>query len=161
MPETSSLQLPMLVAEQAQKHVTHNEALRALDAIVQLSVLDRDLTAPPGSPDEGDRYIVGASATGAWDVHDDEIAAWQDGVWTFYTPNEGWRAWVEDESELVVWTGAAWSDLSLLITVLQNLALLGVGTTADATNPSRRSSTRRCGRQRPRRKAATATCATR
>ena len=50
-------------AAQAQKHVTHNEALRILDTLVQLAVLDRDLTAPPGSPAEGERWIV--KATGA------------------------------------------------------------------------------------------------
>ena len=41
------LLLPYIQAAQAQKHVTHNEAMRLLDAVVQLSVLDRDLTAPP------------------------------------------------------------------------------------------------------------------
>ena len=32
MDSTPNLQLPYLMAAQAQKHVTHNEALRALDA---------------------------------------------------------------------------------------------------------------------------------
>ena len=47
---TTHLLLPYILASQAQKHVTHNEALRLLDAMVQLSVLDRDLAAPPASP---------------------------------------------------------------------------------------------------------------
>ena len=47
---TTHLGLPYLLAAQAQKHVTHNEALRLLDAMVQLSVLDRTRTAPPASP---------------------------------------------------------------------------------------------------------------
>ena len=51
MPETLCSDLPLLVAEQAQKHVTHNEALTALDAIVQLAVKDRDLATPPGKPE--------------------------------------------------------------------------------------------------------------
>lgn len=42
MSGTTQLNLPYIAAAQAQKHVTHNEALRALDAIIQLSVLDRD-----------------------------------------------------------------------------------------------------------------------
>ena len=51
MPDTTAhLALPFIMAAQAQKHVTMNEALRLLDGIVQLSVLDRDLTAPPASP---------------------------------------------------------------------------------------------------------------
>jgi hypothetical protein len=135
MPETASLALPLLVAEQAQKHVTHNEALRALDAIVQTSVKDRDLATPPGSPADGDRYIVAASATDEWAAHEDEIAAWQDGAWGFYAPREGWRSWVDDEDVLLVFDGAGWADYSLAIDVLQNLSRLGVGTTADATNP--------------------------
>jgi len=52
---TTHLLLPYILAAQAQKHVTHNEALRLLDGLVHLSVLDRDLTAPPGSPADGDR----------------------------------------------------------------------------------------------------------
>jgi hypothetical protein len=75
MPETTvALGLPLLLAEQAQKHVTHNEALRALDAIVQLAVKDRDLTVAPPSPSEGDRYIVAASPTGIWSGHATGIA---------------------------------------------------------------------------------------
>ena len=66
MDSTPNLQLPYLMAAQAQKHVTHNEALRALDAVVQLTVLDKDLASPPGSPTDGVRYIVAAGPTGAW-----------------------------------------------------------------------------------------------
>ena len=66
MTETTHLGLPYLAAAQAQKHVTHNEALSRLDAVVQLAVIDTTLTVPPGSPAEGDRYIVADGATGAW-----------------------------------------------------------------------------------------------
>ena len=40
MDQTPNLTLPYIMAAQAQKHVTHNEALRALDVIVQFSALD-------------------------------------------------------------------------------------------------------------------------
>jgi hypothetical protein len=111
MDATSNLSLPYIVAAQAQKHVTHNEALRALDAVVQLMVLDKDLSAPPGSPVEGDRYIVGPSPTGAWSGQAGSIAAWQDAAWAFYAAHEGWRAWVADEAALYVWSGSAWGPL--------------------------------------------------
>ena len=52
---TTHLLLPYILTAQAQKHVTHNEALRLLDGLVQLSVLDRNLNSPPGSPADGDR----------------------------------------------------------------------------------------------------------
>ena len=109
MDTTPNLSLPFIAAAQAQKHVTHNEALRALDAIVQLTVLDRDLSAPPSSPAEGVRYIVGPSPTGAWTGQTDKIAAWQDGAWAFYAPHQGWLAWVADEDTLYVWSGTAWT----------------------------------------------------
>lgn len=53
MPNTTKLGLPLLTASQSQKHVAHNEAINKLDILVQLNVLDRDLTAPPGSPVDG------------------------------------------------------------------------------------------------------------
>ena len=61
---TPHLGLPLIAASQAQKHVTHNEALGLLDALVQLACLDKDLTAPPPSPAEGDRYLVVAAEPG-------------------------------------------------------------------------------------------------
>ena len=106
--QTDNLQLPYIFAAQAQKHVTHNEAIRSLDAIVQLSVADRDLATPPPAPADGDRYIVGAGATDAWSGQDLNIAAWQDGAWAFYPPKPGWVAWLADDGELVVWDGAGW-----------------------------------------------------
>jgi hypothetical protein len=109
MDATPNLALPFLMAAQAQKHVTHNEALRALDAVVQLAVADKDLATPPGSPADGARYLVAASPTGAWSGQTGKVAAFQDGAWAFYTPRTGWLAWVADEDKLYVWTGSAWA----------------------------------------------------
>ena len=101
MPDTSThLLLPYLLAAQAQKHVTVNEALRLLDGLVQLAVLDRHLTAPPGSPADGDRYIVASGATGAWAGWDLNVAYWVDGAWMRLVPRPGWQAWVVDEATL-------------------------------------------------------------
>lgn len=108
MEETDHLRLPYLIAAQAQKHVTHNEALRTLDALVHLSVVDRDLAAPPALPAAGDRYLVGIGASGAWSGHDGDIAAFQDGAWMFHTPRQGWVVWVADEASALVFDGAGW-----------------------------------------------------
>ncbi|HYD15453.1 MAG TPA: DUF2793 domain-containing protein [Hyphomicrobium sp.] len=136
MDETSNLKLPYILAAQSQKHITHNEALRALDAIVQLSVADKDLSAPPGSPAEGVRYIVGSSPTGAWAGRGTEIAAYQDAAWAFYAPLEGWLAWVADEDTLYVFNGVTWLPApggggggSV-----NPVSLVGVNATADSTN---------------------------
>lgn len=137
MTDTANLGLPCIEGNQAQKHVTHNDALRLLDTLVQLAVNDRDLTEPPGSPAEGQRWIVKTGATGAWAGHGDAVASWQDGVWQFSTPRVGWLAYVVDESALLAWNGAAWVAAieALTPTALNNMTLLGLGTAADAGNP--------------------------
>lgn len=135
MDRTPNLDMPFILPSQAQKHVTHNEALSALDALTQLAVLDRDLAAPPALPDEGDRYIAAAGATGAWAGWDLAIAAHCDGAWRKLGPRPGWIAWVADEQSYVFWDGTAWVHLGTAIHALQNLSLLGIGTAADATNP--------------------------
>lgn len=76
---------------------------------VHLSVKDRDLTAPPGSPISGDTYIVGATATGAWASQDDKVAVWAGSAWEFYTPRVGWVAYIEDEEVLSAFKAAGWS----------------------------------------------------
>src|SRR5688572_23915584 len=116
MPETTThLLLPYLLAAQAQKHVTVNEALRLLDAMVQLAVLDRTRTGPPSSPDDGDRHIVASGATGLWSGWDLNVAYRVDGAWMRLVPRPGWGAWVEDETTLVIWTGAAWERLDAVL----------------------------------------------
>lgn len=132
MEQTTNLKMPFIMPSQAQKHVTHNEALLALDVVVQLSVLDRHLAAPPALPIEGDRYIVAASATGGWIGKSGQVAAWQDGVWAFHAPVKGWLAWVADEQRIFAYDGTIWLDAAAL--GINPAAMVGVNTTADATN---------------------------
>lgn len=61
----------------------------------QASVLRADLSAPPGSPSGGDRYVVAASPTGAWSGHAKAIAVYGGGAWTFITPTKGTTTNVE------------------------------------------------------------------
>ena len=132
MDRTPNLDLPFIQPSQAQKHVTHNEAIQALDAITQLSVLDRSLSTAPATPAEGDRYIVAAGATGSWADHETEVAAWQDGAWQFHIPKPGWIAWVEDEQILAAWDGTQWITAGGRIGEFNTVAVNGA--VADATN---------------------------
>jgi hypothetical protein len=132
---TPSLALPLIAGGQAQKHVTHNEALALLDALVQLAVIDRDLAVPPANPAEGDRYIVAANPSGAWAGWAGRIARYQDGAWLSLVPHPGWLAFVADEAEIHAYAGGAWVPFRSTITALQNLTRLGLGTAADAQNP--------------------------
>jgi hypothetical protein len=124
---------PLLAAAQAQKHVTHNEALYQFDAFLCARFLDRTLTAPPSSPADGDTYLVHATATDKWTGQDAKIAYCADGDWRFYAPFGGLVAYVANESKLIVYTGSAWVDYASLLP-LQNVPLIGVNTTASPPN---------------------------
>ncbi len=103
---TTHLQLPILAAAQAQKHVTHNEALALIDLVVQLCVVSNSISAPPDAPEEGARYIVPVGAVGDFTGHDGEIAAFDGGAWRYLKPVEaglpGCRALVRCRFFLVV-----------------------------------------------------------
>ena len=131
---TPRLNLPLIAAQQAQKHVTHNEALCALDALVQATVKDRDLASPPATPQEGDCYIVAAGASGDWAGSEDAIAEYRNGGWVFHGPHVGWLVFVQDEAAFLFFDGSAWRELSAAFNVLQNLLKLGINTAADNTN---------------------------
>ena len=134
MSETTNLALPFIEASQAQKHVTHNEALLVLDALVQTGIVDRDLTSPPASPVDGDAFIPASGSTAQWSGNDLAIAVWQDGAWKFHTPQKGWIVYLTDENMFAFWNGNTWSDLSSAMGALQNISSLGINTAADATN---------------------------
>ena len=132
MPDqTSALSLPLILPSQAQKHVTHNEALRILDAVVQLSVKSRSLTDPPAAPQVGDRYIVKGPPGGDWAGHLRDVAIYTEDGWQFHNARTGWRAYVEDEVQLAVFDGTNWVVLG---DEVLSTEMLGINATADAVN---------------------------
>ena len=132
MPDTTPiLQLPLILPAQAQKHVTHNEALRLLDLMVQMSVLTRTLTVPPALPSVGDRHIVPVGATGVWAGQTGRVALFAVTGWEFIVPLAGWQAYVLGESQVAVFNGTVWNAPS---EGTVSVARLGVSTAADATN---------------------------
>ncbi len=111
MATTPHLGISLVEQSQAQKEVTVNEALKFLDSILNTGAIDKDIATPPGSPSEGDIYIVAASATGDWAGKDLHIACF-DQIWRFIAPNEGLTIWVNDENLLYAYDGAAWSPVA-------------------------------------------------
>jgi hypothetical protein len=134
MSSTPHLALPLLAAAQAQKHVTHNEALASLDALVQLAVKERGRTVPPASPEDGDRFLVGANGSGVFASQEGNLALFDLGIWRFFAPRAGWRAYVEAEGKLLVFDGQQWKDVGSTPERIDNLERLGIGTTADVLN---------------------------
>ena len=129
--ETTILSLPLILPAQAQKHVTHNEALVKLDLMVQLSVINRTLTSPPPLPTIGDRHIVAAGATGPWVGQSARIALYTQAGWQFTQPLNGWQAYVMAESQMAFYNGLTWIALS---DGPFTVGRLGVSATPDATN---------------------------
>ncbi|WP_196259208.1 DUF2793 domain-containing protein [Pelagibacterium limicola] len=128
MTSTARLALPLIAAEQAQKHITHNEALLVLDAAVQLRVTARDATEPPAAPEPGQTFAIGSGAAGAWTGREGQLATWTAGGWRYLIPQTGWIAWDETAGAPVIFDGASWRAL------LANLDGIGIGTTPDAAN---------------------------
>ena len=130
MPDTSALLgLPYLLPSQAQKHVTHNTALRLLDLLVQTGFDGIDSETPPAVPAEGETHALGAAPTGDWAGQASRIATFGDGAWMFLDPQTGWRAWDKAAALLRVWDGGAWVAVQK-----DQVDQLGVNASADATN---------------------------
>lgn len=131
MDTTDNLHLPCIMPAQAQKHVTHNEALRAIDALLHLAVVSRAEAAPPPALAAGERHIVAPGASGAWAGQDDAVAVWQDGAWAFHRPRAGWLAFCLDEQALLAYGAAGWEIAAFQAAIPERL---GVNATADAPN---------------------------
>lgn len=134
---TPRLDLPYIMPAQAQKHVTHNEALQRLDNLIQLSVIAQR-SDPPAERDAGDAYIIAAGGSGDWAGHDQDIAFWQEGRWQYLQPFKGWLCWDQSQDSYVFFQDSAWQILTApaaeTMLSTQNLTLLGVNTTADTAN---------------------------
>ncbi|WP_116652860.1 DUF2793 domain-containing protein [Pelagibacterium sediminicola] len=128
MTSTARLDLPLIAAEQAQKHVTHNEALLILDAATQLRLTARDLTDPPETPEPGETFAIGTGATAAWEGRDGQLACWTEGGWRYLIPRTGWVAWDETDAAPVIFEGGNWRAF------LSNVSGLGIGALPDETN---------------------------
>lgn len=91
---TPVLGLPELILNQSQPHLVVNAVSRELEQF-PLLVKSASTLAPPGSPADGDAYIVPPAATGAWSASVDDVAYYSAG-WKFIAPRVGWLAYVDD-----------------------------------------------------------------
>ncbi|MEH6691641.1 MAG: DUF2793 domain-containing protein [Pseudorhizobium pelagicum] len=127
---TTKLNLPFILPSQAQKHVTHNEALLTLDALVHLAIL-AEISTPPVSPTEGVVFLIGTEPFGPWAGRQGQLAAWQDGAWAFLQPQDGWRAWFVSDLSLKVFSGGDWRNA---LPAEAEFSRLGIAASADETN---------------------------
>jgi len=128
---SARLDLPLIKPSQAQKHVTHNEAIQILDGLVQAVVEETGAETPPFEPVAGQLFALGTEPTGDWAGEGGKLALRVAEAWLFLTPREGWRVWDRAAGRYRVHDGAAWTDVAM---DLDNLEGVGIGTTPDATN---------------------------
>ncbi len=107
--QSDRLKLPLLAAAQAQKEVTHNEALTLADIAVQAVVQSVAPPTIPTAPLAGQCWIVGASPGGAWAGQAGAIAAWTSGGWRFVAPFQGMTVWSIADGVMVRRTASAWT----------------------------------------------------
>lgn len=125
---------PELEAAENQKYLVVNQAFRQFDGLLNLTVLNRTITAPPANPNEGERYIIGSNPTGTFVGHTNKVIVQVGGRWIFFTPQQGWRAYDQGANEFILYNGTSWG---LLNTggggALTRLELLGINTTANTS----------------------------
>lgn len=137
MSDTARLQIPLLAASQAQKHVTHNEAILRLDGLVQMTAKSYTTTAQPSSPSDGDLYLCPAGKTGTdWGAYSNHaVAHYYDGVWHQYHPNAGWICFVQDTATLLYYTGTAWANIGAVVSGLFGDGSFGTPAIGFASDP--------------------------
>jgi len=134
--QSANLALPYLAAAQAQKHVTHNEALRRLDAYVQLVLESVTAPEPPASPAEGARWFVPAGATGLFAGHDGTVAAFEAGAFDFLDLPADALAFIRDEQRFARFDGTDWiSPLADQVAALSARSSLVLESVTAATPP--------------------------
>lgn len=81
------------------------------DSFLRTEVLARGAisitSTPPGSPADGDTYILGAAPTGVWSAFaEDDVVLWRSGTWYRFAPFSGWLKQVG--TEVRRYSGTAW-----------------------------------------------------
>ena len=132
MSKSANLSLPLILPSQAQKHVTHNEALLMLDTIVQLSVHSRNNNDVPDSIGDNDQFLIGANPNGLFEDHPLKLAIIQNNEWIFYKPKTGWLAWIDSENLFVVFDGENWVPIES--SAQDSVPQLGINASADIHN---------------------------
>lgn len=136
MTTTPRLGAPELVSAQAAPETTVNEQIRTVEqGAGYFIVKDKDLTAPPGSPVDGDAYIVAATATGAWAGKEKKIAFRMSTGWLYVTPIEGTAAYVQDENLRYLFDGSSWapdaSGSSASLGYIVGVAMIGTASAGE------------------------------
>lgn len=112
---------------------------RGIDALVQPTVDNVNISTPPINPNDGVCYILSNSSTGAFTGHNKHVARYSTVLsgWEFYVPQNGWEFYNKTSGTKYKYDGSTWSEqvstnveLSNDSPIVNGIATAGVGTTA-------------------------------
>lgn len=104
---SARLSLPLLFVGQAQKEDFVNEALLMLDGLVHCIVED-ELSTPPTTPANGQAWLIGTSASGAWAGQEGKIAMRQLDQWLFAAVRDGMQVLNKASGQRINRIAGAW-----------------------------------------------------
>ena len=117
MTTSAILGIPYISSQQSQPDVTHNQAVSLLQIMLAGGAITIGDNTPPGSPEEGDVYVVGESPTGLWAGRANTIAGFFLNQWLFIPGNdssgtpitmgpdqEGLQIWSNTDDATFIWT---------------------------------------------------------
>ena len=109
MVNTPHFELPLISPSQAQKHVTVNDALSRVDALMQLRLISATTSTPPATSQEGDTYGVASGAVNEWAGQEGTLAIFANGGWAFVPATLGMRAFIADQNGWAGFDGTQWT----------------------------------------------------
>lgn len=124
--KTPNIPVDRLIASTTGQTTKVNDALTTFGIMGQFHPKSRTTATAPGSPAEGDAYIMPASPTGYASGAAQHDICWYSNGWSKVTPLEGWEGWVEDEDVQVRFSGTSWVEA-------YDVGSVGAGLTASTT----------------------------
>lgn len=119
MSRTARLALPYILQGQAQKEVTHNEALNRLDVFVN-TLVEGIIDTPPSTPNDGEIYIIGTNPSDVFNDHANELTQYTYGSWSFYKPIEWMEVVLRDTGSRMRYNSGSWVESSQFATGKSN-----------------------------------------
>jgi hypothetical protein len=112
MSTTHKLKLPLIHSGQAQKEITHNEALCLLDVLINTVIQDIFVNKPPLEAALGELYIIGENPIAEFANHPNKIAQKLESGWRFITAPKWLIATIDQGGSRYTYSGKIWLKLS-------------------------------------------------
>ena len=133
MDHTGRYSLPLILPQQAQKHITHNEALALIDSLFFPVISGFGSNVPPANPIAGAAWFTESTPAGDWTDEPLKLATFTDSGWRFAAALKGMCALDAATEKMVIFDGAGWVSLGAALD-LNNIDKIGINASADATN---------------------------